>query len=712
MKSWKRAIHRSSFFFLLSMFIFFAIDTGPSHAKSLDRPSLTSSLDQTSPPGAILPQASDFQWEGAWKLYTTLSVNTIESMSIVRLANGTYSVEFLPPSPTDKDTWHPKPELIEQVDASESTLHYSIKNVYQGTVLSITQVRFERTENPDQLRGSISSVSDHQWSGNQYGWTIVDNHFDFGTHAFCAARNNAAFPSPCMATGQPYQPQSQAAPVAPRATAAAAPTPETRTSQTEIQPTKEILTVPDTVAPPSASYNLSTNMVSPLGQAGAAFGTTALLATWLVMEYLGASQSAGGTQPSGNGSSAIVDSLMNATDTVTPAEAGDLLAEHTAAYLENLDQASATGPKPVAPDKTGSPPALSADQASPGGATRGATGESRTEIFDGQDAYTILQALQLVPTDVSPNGELRVDRENLDQFLHSHPDGKPHRITLPNGNEVVVSQIQGIAFEDGEHSASDESLIDFTRGIAILADVVAPGGSSDAPVQSLSQAAGAGRPGSANSQAPSQASQTVQAEAGEPQAETPNAEPDRGHESQTAEQPDSQQPSDAVSGQFQANQGIADGHGAQQLPASETSAGEESELDRFFESAGNQAPRGPEPGPSGSSAGQGPVGGGNSVPESTELPSSVDPDHIQVTPQSIESSREEVLAALNDPSTSESVKQILRKELAIYDRALGRSEGPDLSQTAHSGPITGSDDGTIEANLIDGDEASSAAEGF
>ena len=236
-------------------------------------------------------------------------------------------------------------------------------------------------------------------------------------------------------------------------------------------------------------------MVSPLGQAAAAAATTLLLAIWLVLETQGAAAGSAGAQPVSSSSSDLVNNILQGTNHLTPQEAGDWLAASTSGLLDSLDRPPAA-PAASQPPAPANPP-QAGPAATPGGgpssAYNGPVAGVQTEVFGDRDAYLIMQALQLVPTEWLPGDHLmEVDPFNLDPLLGGHSDGRPHRVVLGNGRELFVHSVQGVAFEDRRRDeATDLSTIDFTDGFAIAVDVVIPGPAAPTP----------GTPGSAGGQA-------------------------------------------------------------------------------------------------------------------------------------------------------------------------------------------------------------------
>jgi hypothetical protein len=440
-------------------------------------------------------QGDGFTWEGEWKLHSDLTDLSANRMYISR-GSGGYKIEFLPPVAQSNADWHPPLVRRERASVGESGIQYIAENSHQGVVFSRVTIHFERTENPDQLRGSLAFVSEHQFSGNDESWAVVDNYISTGVTALCAVRNNAALPSPCMATGVGFVPaeptsQPQAAP-----TEQAAPVPEIQIPQAEVPQNQDAGPLPQVGVPPSTDTSTDWNMVSPVGQAAAAAATTALLALWLVLESQSAVQ--------GSSSNDLVETILEETNFYSPAEAGSYLAANTSAMLDQLNKppGAATTPQPSAPANTAQAAPATAAGGKPFSAYEGPVAGVETEVFGDRDAYLIMQALQLVPTEwLSDDHLMEVDSRNLDPLLGGHNDGKPHLVVLSNGREVFVNWVRGIAFEDRQHDdATDLSTIDFTNGFSVAVDVVIPGSGTPTPGTPADAGAQAGHGGAVQTQ--------------------------------------------------------------------------------------------------------------------------------------------------------------------------------------------------------------------
>ncbi len=365
---------KKSLTFILLALLLLIITKESAVANNTGLTSLDFYSDPPSPKFESHSQDDDFTWEGEWELYSDMAYFAADRMYISRQFDGTYKIEFYPPKTQSDGDWHPSLEEIEHVSVSDYGLMYNIEGVYDGIIFTRVELYFERTNNPDQLRGYVSFVSEHQWSGNELGWNIVDNYMDFGNNALCASRHNAPIPSPCMAIGVGFAPEEQDTQPEIIPTQEAAPAPgdvgivassagfdvtigcDARASdveniycsmsiytdeelddalfnvnwfvdgisarvtggvvegdslsisplppgyhQIEVQVSSpytsystgastvtEVIesSSEDVVAPPSAAVSTTLDMVSPIGQAAAAVGTTAVLAAWLWMEYL------------------------------------------------------------------------------------------------------------------------------------------------------------------------------------------------------------------------------------------------------------------------------------------------------------------------------------------------------------------------------------------------------------------------------------------
>lgn len=396
-------------------------------------------------------QDDEFAWVGEWQLSTYWEIIPFEKMTISQAANGSYSIEFFPPMEDDDDDWHPQPEQIEKVSVTDYGFTYNSEEVYDGLVFSRVEIYFERTENPGQLRGYIDVVSEHQFSGNESGWNIVNNNFDFGTHDLCAARTGWAFPSPCGAVGITSAPEEAATPndqEPPADTDRGGELPEQDTSDTSLDWEQEANDENSDVGQgPSFDDAFQNDKVSPSGQAAAAVGTTTLIALWLFYDHF----------------------TRWGDPWIKPSQPST---RHTANIPNNLSESGGRGSENTLPvdESPGTPPLSVGENKNP--AYPGPVNEIEREIFDGKDAHTILQALEIIPNDVSDTGEMQISRAELENFLSRHPDGKPHQITLPNGNTVIIDRVQGIAFDDGLPGDPDRSKIDFNQRIAITVDVV------------------------------------------------------------------------------------------------------------------------------------------------------------------------------------------------------------------------------------------------
>jgi hypothetical protein len=186
--------------------------------------------------------------------------------------------------------------------------------------------------------------------------------------------------------------------------------------------------------------------------------------------------------------------------------AGENLAEKSADIIDMLNQASGgssasggkTPPKPPAPVKstggtggaggtsgsggTGGPSPSGGP--TPTGAVQytGPVGDTNIEIFDQQDAHQILQQLGLIDPSVPPDGSMPVTRFDLDNLLGQHPSNNPIKITLHNGKTVIINSVQGIAFDSpGKNPGGDPGILDFSKGVAIAAEVVEPAPPTPAP---------------------------------------------------------------------------------------------------------------------------------------------------------------------------------------------------------------------------------------
>ncbi len=104
------------------------------------------------------------------------------------------------------------------------------------------------------------------------------------------------------------------------------------------------------------------------------------------------------------------------------------------------------------------------------------------QIFDSGDAFDILEALNLIPPGTPPNGQINVTWPDLDKILGSHPSGNPIQVTLDNGKTVIITKVEGIAFDSGgPGTGGNPGVIDFSKGIAIAAEVVEEDPTAGAP---------------------------------------------------------------------------------------------------------------------------------------------------------------------------------------------------------------------------------------
>jgi hypothetical protein len=243
---------------------------------------------------------------------------------------------------------------------------------------------------------------------------------------------------------------------------------------------------------------------------------------------------------------------------------------------------------------------------------------------------------------------------------------------LPNGNQVVVNQIQGIAFDDLQTESPDQSTIDFTRSVVVSVEVIKPPpgvtppapGTPPVPGEILQQAE-AGPPvpqpqdGSLTSEGDG-ASPVEQALEGGARPEGPVTEPGRSPESQGPDIP---------------------------LPRPDTPE-EEAELDRFFEGPGGRSADAevqPEPGGAGDATVDQPVEGGDGGVED-----SVDGEEVLRRRQEARREQQELDDKIDE----------------LLDDMESRMSPEDADVEP---PVRGddSDDG-----IIDGDETKSATDDF
>ncbi|MFN2145794.1 MAG: hypothetical protein ACK2T7_10605 [Anaerolineales bacterium] len=544
-----------------------------------------------------LAQEEEFTWEGDWVIYQDVSQGSI-TIQIVKDADGSYHMESVAENQdTEQDDWHPPYEINQTVTVSKYRMKIVVITSYQGQQFGYVEWNFERTDNPDQLRGTQYFLSEHQFSGNDLGWNIVDNHIESDITPLCAARPGVSPPDPCMALGADFVPPeeepAEEEPPAPdediQPPEQPQEEPEDSLPETDIQEEPaddQEIPEPDIQAP---TTDLSQPAeVSAGAQTAAAVGTTGLLAFWVIWEILS------WAPPSGP-SNSFINNL-------------------TSLFSSPPSSPSQTStPPPAASQPSDPPPVKSPPYTGPG--------SKETEIFDGDDVHTILQALELIPPEVKPGDTYSIPQAQLDNLLAGHPDGHPHQITLANGNIVNVDNIQGIAF----HGEGDGGEIDFSQGISIVAEVVKPGTAPPPPA-----------PAPASSSGPTPGS------GGTPDAGTPPV------SSGTGSQPSASPGS-----------GSSQGSSGSDMDLLDQQAADEQELENFFSSTGSDSAGGDSAGV-GSSAASGdpqqPAGGSSGAqPDTGSGPVSGEPEteYSSMTAEVLDRKVDELLDELGQSTSQE-----------------------------------------------------------
>ncbi len=418
------------------------------------------------------------------------------------------------------------------------------------------------------------------------------------------------------------------------------------------------------------------NRVNALGQSAATAATFLFVLAWLLLE---------GQPPPASTTSSLADTIIDESGTAGEQEAGEWLAGNTSAILDNLNKPPARPPSPQAPTvqpiQAPQPSETSTTQSGnkPGAPFTGSITNVRLEVLSDQDAYLVMQAMGLVPTELTETDHrMDVTREDLDHLLGGHPDGNPHWVRLPNGNEFLACNVRGLAFEDLYNAqGSETNTIDFQSHFSISVYIADPDTSVSPPAPAAHTG---GTTGTTATPPPVPASEDIAAVDSTRDDSFPQAvsetDQDLQEEATSVWQPDA---SDSVSPESSDQTAAQSSSGS--TASTRNAISEEEELDSFVDAME-------------------PVGGEESSPG--EFAGGTEPE-------SLEYESPESQTGQSDVSTGENYTRDLNRRIdnLIDDLKNTRTEPPTTSDATG-----GEGGGSSTAGIIDGDDNTSATGGF
>ena len=200
----------------------------------------------------------------------------------------------------------------------------------------------------------------------------------------------------------------------------------------------------------------------PLRAAAAAAASTLMLSGWALLQRLGQRnlpaagkrrvETGGGGLAGGSGSGAQASGVVRE-------KGGELFT----GGMDVVDRwPGGGGDQAKAPVQA---PATRPERSAP---VSGLTLNPHSEVFYGEDALMILQEMEKLPWTLQKTDRARLGDVGLNGLAGTHPDGRPRRMTIPSGREIVVGRVLSVAYA----GASAPAFIEFTEKLALTAELV------------------------------------------------------------------------------------------------------------------------------------------------------------------------------------------------------------------------------------------------